>query len=165
VSTLLEGVHVAVEAGGRGFADNALAWTPDGRSLVLFSGGDDADLVAVDAQTGEPRVLARNVERGAYIAVAPDGKSVAYVSRSTGNDEITIVPWDGGAEQNLTNDPSSDINPVWSPDGRFIAFLSDRGQPVRHYRLHTLDLISGEVRRIGEDAVLTRPVWIPTSVP
>lgn len=160
---LLEDVHLSDEALEHAFAYNAPAWAPDGRNLVVFTGGDHGDLVAVDADTGERRVLAPSVEGGAYAAIAPNAKSVAYVSRSSSNDEIMLVPWDGGEETNLTNNPSSDINPVWSPDGRFIAFL--RGSPSGTYRLHILDLIGGEIRPVYGHIVSTRPAWIPRSAP
>jgi Tol biopolymer transport system component len=133
----------------------------------VFHGGDDPDLAAVSADTGVVRILTRSVDRGSYVNVAPDGESVAYVSRATGNDEIVLLPWADGPERNLTNDPSSDINPVWSRDGRYLAFLSDRAVPslAPGYQLYSLDLVTGEVQRVGQQFVLTRPVWVPASVP
>jgi len=165
-STLLEGAHVSVETGGWGNVYNAPSWSPDGQWLIVFSGGRDPDLVAVDADSGAQRRLARSVARGAYAAIAPDGGSVAYVSRATGNDEIMLIPWAGGEEQNLTDDPSSDINPVWSPDGRLLAFLSDRADRSRGggYHLYTLDLLAGDVHQVSEAFVMTRPVWLPSPV-
>jgi Tol biopolymer transport system component len=78
-----------------------------------------------------------------------------------------VISWSGGEEQNLTDDPSSDINPVWSPDGRFLAFLSDRSDRSRGggYHLYTLDLLTGDLYQASEAFVMTRPVWLPASVP
>lgn len=55
-------------------------------------------------------------------AVSPDGKSIAFVWRG----DIYIVPSTGGEARQLTTDAAYDTAPVWSPDGRQIAFSSDR---------------------------------------
>lgn len=55
-------------------------------------------------------------------AVSPDGKSIAFVWRG----DIYIVPSTGGEARQLTTDAAYETAPVWSPDGRRIAFSSDR---------------------------------------
>ncbi|MFF1359547.1 S9 family peptidase [Streptomyces sp. NPDC058297] len=53
---------------------------------------------------------------------------------------------------------SRDTDPSWSPDGRRVAFVSDRaGLP----QLHVLDPESGDVVRVAETAVTQGPVWSP----
>ena len=49
------------------------------------------------------------------------------MSRRDGNWEIYIINADGSGLQRLTTDPAQDGLPTWSPDGRVLAFVSDRG--------------------------------------
>ncbi|HXV17446.1 MAG TPA: hypothetical protein VD758_11745, partial [Gemmatimonadaceae bacterium] len=51
---------------------------------------------------------------------------IVFQSNRTGNSDIWVMRPDGTGLRNLTNDPSSDINPSWSPDGLRIVFSSDR---------------------------------------
>lgn len=55
-------------------------------------------------------------------AISPDGKNIAFSYKG----EIFTVPTEGGKAFQLTSNKAYDSNPVWSPDGEKIVFLSDR---------------------------------------
>ncbi|HEY8224380.1 MAG TPA: protein kinase [Pyrinomonadaceae bacterium] len=62
-----------------------------------------------------------------FPSLSPDGKSVAYASRSSGNWDIYLQSIRGGDPFNLTKDSSADDSqPAFSPDGQRIAFRSER---------------------------------------
>ena len=96
--------------------------------------------------------------------ISPDGKWVVYIiatpdmdaNRNAGN--IWIVPAAGGAPQQLTQS-GHDSSPVWSPDGKTIAFLSSRSGDSQVY---LLSLEGGEAQKLtklstGADIVKWSP--------
>jgi len=74
------------------------------------------------------------------IQISTDGKRVAFVATERGDPakpqkprdtNIWVVPADGSEPARLfAASPKSDTHPRWSPDGRYLAFLSDRGEPA-----------------------------------
>lgn len=69
------------------------------------------------------------------IAPAIAGAEFAWMSNRTGNYEIYRSRFDGGGLANLTNSPTNDMEPDWSPDGASIVFTSERDGNGEVYRM------------------------------
>ncbi len=89
--------------------------------------------------------------------VSPDGKWVAYTvdvadkESDSGIADLWMVSWDGSQDIRLTwNFDSSVTEPRWSPDGKYISFLSDReGAPkVEGAQVWVLDRRGGEAHQL-----------------
>jgi dipeptidyl aminopeptidase/acylaminoacyl peptidase len=121
----------------------------------LFS-VDVATRAVVDLTPGLKRF--GRLEGGLDFDVAPDG-SVVFAANSTEppyrtlNTDLFLVPAGGGAPRNLTADnPAEDSSPVFSPDGKTIAYGREAkgdGWPDRT-RLALLDVASGKTKVLTE---------------
>ncbi len=97
--------------------------------------------------------------------VSPDGKWVAYVATDVDkaanktDSDIWLVPADGGTPRRLTSSPKHDRHPTWSPDGRWIAFESNRGGD---FQVWVIPSDGGEARKLTSVSTeATQPVWSP----
>lgn len=61
--------------------------------------------------------------------ISPDGKRIAFSYKG----DIYTVPFSGGKAQKITSGDAYEASPVWSPDGRKIAYTSDRNKGVDLY--------------------------------
>jgi len=77
-------------------------------------------------RTGKSLALPGAPDRVSNPAISPDGKLIAF-QRATGTgSDLWVRDLDRGAETRLTNDPSSNVAPFWSPTGDRIVFASNR---------------------------------------
>ncbi|RMG48558.1 MAG: protease [Acidobacteria bacterium] len=103
----------------------------------------------------------RRVDRQIRSAsLSPHGKRALFGARG----EIFTVPAEHGPPRNLTRSPGvREISPAWSPDGKWVAYLSDRSGEYEIY-IRPQDG-SGPERRLTRDGDTWRfpPVWSPDS--
>ena len=95
-------------------------------------------------------ISAGNVTWLRYPSISPDGKSVAF---SYGGN-LYIVSSEGGEARQLTTHPAHDYAPVWSPDGKTVAFASDR---FGNFDIYTVSVDGGIPVRITTNSAKETP--------
>jgi Tol biopolymer transport system component len=116
-----------------------LVWSPSG-DRVAYSTFDAIYVGPLDG--GEARKIAEVVEPSC-LSWSPDGKRLAFTSENPGYlnnlnfapSIIGIVDADGSEPVRVTEGGNIDYSPVWTPDGRSLLFVSDRGGSRDIYRV------------------------------
>ncbi len=98
----------------------------DDRLVYSWGPHHDTFLYVVDVASGEREQLTSHSMNNDGARFSPDGRSIAYASDRTGDQEIWLHHLDGRPETQFTEHPESGGNPEWSPDGRRLVFLSSR---------------------------------------
>ena len=121
--------------------------SPDGKRLAVVARGD---IFSVPAKDGTPRNLTRTSNAHERDAVwSPDGKSIAYISDVTGENELYIRGQDGkSAPQQITQHADTYYySPIWSPDNKKLLW-SDRLDRLRY-----VDIASKAVTEVDKDKI------------
>ncbi len=128
------------------------SWSPDGTWLVVESDAKGfSDLVRLQPRADSPEVPLTQVRQGCFEpSVSPDGKEVAYVCSREGDPEIYVARADGTEERRITFFHKEDRTPVWSPDGKWLVFVSDR--ETRGERLFLVRPDGSDLRPVSGEA-------------
>lgn len=85
----------------------------------------------------------------ALAAVLPSSGEIAFMSYQAINPDIFVMDIDRGLIHNITAHPAYDGAPAWSPDGRWLAFISDRER--RGTQIYVMDANGGNIRRLTDN--------------
>jgi Tol biopolymer transport system component len=175
-----------VVTGKSGFSVLSISWSPDGRRLAIASDGNKKTGVYIISEDGgEEKVSAA---KAGEVAWSPDGKQIVYSAAADGTDvRIATSRWVVATatgmwleplgprfrqvdlyaidlvtrkEQRLTQYANTNMNPAWSPDGKLLAFASNR---TGRYGIYILETATGEVHPFvsGKQWHARHPAWSP----
>ncbi len=142
------------------------SWSPDGKEIAFSTvnndplhGGGDAKIWIVNAQTGEKKLLLEGRDSTAP-AWSPQGNRIAFwgLKGSSGQRDIWTVGVSRKDSVAVTDDPPVDWNPVWSPDGKYLYYISDRSGSMNLRRV-PIDPQTGKLQGQPEN-VTTPSAWI-----
>ena len=87
---------------------------------------------------------------------------IAFASSRDGNLEIYVMDGDGGNQRRVTVNPARDEDPAWSPDGKKIAFVSNRNNVNKdHMQIWVIDADGKNPIRLTDGLVDANPDWSP----
>ena len=137
--------------------DQYPSWSPDGKQIAFTSERSDKDwnrqIYVMDADGDNQRNLSNNDSDEWGPSWSPDGKRIAFTSERDWlldkdgwpTYEIYVMDADGRNQRNLSNNDSDEWGTSWSPDGKRIAFSSERNGNLD---LYVMDANGGNQRRL-----------------
>jgi len=142
------------------FIHSAGTWDRGSRRLAVatVTGGRPA-LAIYDAQSGslEREIKIRDVDEIIAPAWAPDDSAIAFSGLHGGLTDLYVYDLQQDRLRRLTTDAFADLQPSWSPDGRRLAFSTDRFTTDTSkllygaYQLGVIEVASGLVERVPLD--------------
>jgi len=135
------------------------ALSPDGRLLAYSSdrgGGNNLDVWVQQVAGGDAIRLTHHSAGDVRARFSPDGSQIVFERPGDG---IYLIPSLGGAERLLVKSGSM---PVWSPDGKFIAYYTGIRGSRLGFGLFVVPSTAGAPRRVTTElATYCCPVWSP----
>lgn len=152
-------------------------WSPDGsriayveRSLEHFGGRlfvAEFDGVSGRFKSDPNLIYTAKEDRGGGWSIrrpvwTPDSRSLAVLLQDSGWDKIYLLPVEGGTPRAISTGESEDEAPLYSPDGKQFAFVSNREHPEeRHIWIATADGSNPhQLASIGS-GIDSAPIWSP----
>ncbi|MFV2072094.1 MAG: prolyl oligopeptidase family serine peptidase [Thermoanaerobaculales bacterium] len=104
-----------------------------------------------------------SIKRVSDPQVSPDGRLIAFtvtradLGRNEADSDLWLLAAAGGEPKRLTSGPGADHSPRWSPDGKKLAFISDRSGVDN---LHIISIDGGEARQLtSSETDVSNPQW------
>ena len=125
-----------------------MALSPDGKKVAFIVHGEVFAASAKDG--GDAQRVTNTASPEMQVTWAPDNRRIAYVSRRDGHDHIYLYSFADETERQLTSGSGEDDTPMFSPDGKLLAFQRSRKELV------VVDL-AAKSERVVASGYLDRP--------
>jgi len=114
--------------------NRAAVWSPDGAQLAFFSArpGEDQDLYVMPSGGGEPRRLLARAGAQWPVSWSPDGRALVFEDGPGFSRDLWLLPF-GEEPRPLAATRFNERGGVFSPDGRWIAFVTDESGRAEVY--------------------------------
>ena len=151
------------------------SWSPDGKRIVFTSNREglfNPEIYVMDVNGGNLQRLTNNADDDGDPSWSPDSKRIVFSAAREGHfankfaitSEIYVMDADGGNQQRITENLFEDWHPSWSPDGKRIAFESDRKGDLQKFEIYVIDADGKNEQRLTENHVDDgAPSWSPDS--
>jgi dipeptidyl aminopeptidase/acylaminoacyl peptidase len=133
-------------------------------------GALDGDVAAEMSAPSRRPMTPEDITRIVWVSdpqISPDGARVAFMATTLSEERdeylsnVWIVDATGGEPRRFTAGPKRDREPRWSPDGRCLAFVSER-EGKKKAQLYVMPADGGEARRLTDEPNgVSDPVWSP----
>jgi Tol biopolymer transport system component len=154
------------------FIQSAGSWSADGRRFVFAAvshGRPQLDLYDVERARIEREVRLPKLGDILNPSLSPDGRAVVFSALSGGLTDLFIYDLQANKLTRLTTDRFAELQPAWSPDGKTIAFATDRfttrldDLAIGPYGLALMDPATGRISRVPgfAGAKHLNPQWSP----
>ncbi|HXT15920.1 MAG TPA: hypothetical protein VN706_09860 [Gemmatimonadaceae bacterium] len=130
-------------------------WSPDSKHfafIVYAEGNQEIAILNTQSTNVERRIKLPGIGSVMHISWSPDGKSLVFTGQAGGISDLYLLDLNAGTVRQLTNDKYADYQPTFSPDGKTIAFSTDRGPETdfdklqdSQLQLATYDLATGRI--------------------
>lgn len=110
----------------------SLSWSRDGKRLAFIAESQARDVIYVAEADRKGRIVRKHrfdFDAVSYPTFSPIDERIVFAGVRNGRSDLYIVDEQGGLTR-LTDDTWDEKEPCWSPDGRTIAFSSERTYPL-----------------------------------
>jgi Tol biopolymer transport system component len=158
---LVRGTAFDPHYGSLRYINSAGTWSPDSRRFAFSALRNERDVIVImDVQRADRlrEIEVPGVSELTNPTWSPDGNTIVVSGLRGGITDLYAVDLATGRSRQLTDDRFADLQPMFSPDGRTVAFTTDRGETdfntlsFGDYRLALMDFASGEIRTIDPPA-------------
>lgn len=152
----------AVTSAGAAEAQH-LSLSQDGHQIAYVARVETTNILKIGfdkskaATVGEPFWVTQGSKNVAFPDASPDGEWIAFNSRGK-HTHISMIHPDGTGIRELTEGPFRDWGPHWTPDGKSIAFCSNRSGKFEIWRI---DPDGSGLQQLTRYPGAHYPVWAP----